>query len=139
MTGNELLDYLLKLDDDTSICELLELIRSNKENVIELVNKSNPSIDFNDKDLVIRVIKICTILEFKIGKLSLAVYRAFCGNPNGDDILPSCLFDERLHLDKPLFVGKHLDEFTRARMFLLAPQAFLNRNVYFDLNGLERF
>lgn len=121
MTGNELLDYLLKLYDDTSIYELLELIINNKQNVIELVNKSNPNITFNDKELIIRVIKICTILEFKIGKLCLASYRAFCGNSNGDDILPSWVFDKRLYLDKTLFVGKHLDEFTRANMFLLAP------------------
>lgn len=138
MTRNRLLDYLLSFDSDTSICELLELIRKDKQMVIDLCKESNPSVDYSDKDLVFRVAKICTILEFKIGKYG-SKYREFYANPNGDGILPGWIYDKRFYYEIAIYVGKHLDDFTKAKMFISAPQPFLNRNIYFNKDGLERF
>lgn len=123
MTGNKLLDYLLSIEDeDTGICELLELLNKDRCLIIEMLTNSYPIIRYEDKNLVLNLIKICTILEFKLDKSDL----------------PCWVFDKRLYLDRALFVGKHLDDFTKVMMFIKSPQAFLNRNVFFNLNGLER-
>lgn len=44
MTGNRLLDYLLLLDDNTFIYQLLEFINRDKVMVIDLCNESIPNI-----------------------------------------------------------------------------------------------
>lgn len=124
MTGNRLIDYLLSFnDDDTSVCELLEQLKRNECDIIELCKESTPNLDSIDEGSILSIAKFCTILEYKVG-----LHR-----------LPSWVSDGRLYCKKALYIGSRLDDFTIAKMFLFAPQAFLNRNIYFNLEGLERF
>lgn len=122
MTGNKLLDYLLTFDSNTAVCELLELINKDEEMVIKMCKEFSPSFANLSDDCVLEIAKLCAILDYKLG-----VSR-----------LPSWTRDRRLYLDKPLYIGNHLDDFTIAKMFIFAPQAFLDRNIYFNKEGLER-
>lgn len=123
MTGNRLIDYLLSFNDDnTSVCELLEQLKRDQCGVIELFKETNPNLDSLDEKSILSVAKFCTILEYKVGIKNL----------------PSWAMDKRLYYSKAIYVGDRLDDFTIVKMFLFAPQAFLNRNIYFNLDGLER-
>lgn len=124
MTGNKLLDYLLDVgDDNSSICELLELIKRDEDYVIDLCKDGGiPNLDELNENTTLLVAKLCAILDYKIGLKRL----------------PSWVCDKRLYYDNPIYVGR-MDDFTRAKVFIFAPQAFLSRNIYFNIDGLKRF
>lgn len=123
MTGNRLLDYLLEFgDDNTAICELLELIKKDSDSVIRLCEDKIPNLNNLCYNSILLITKLVTILEYKFGI----------------NKLPNWTFDKRLYLDKPLFIGERLDDFTKTKMFIFASQAFLNRNIYFNEDGLNR-
>lgn len=123
MTGNRLLDYLLSIgDDNTSICELLELIKKDENYVLSLCNDGVPNFDNLDEIRILSIAKLCAILDYKLGLKRL----------------PSWVCDKRLYYDKPVYIGR-MDDFTKVKVFIFAPQAFLSRNIYFNIDGLKRF
>lgn len=122
--NNKLLNHLLSFpDDDTIICELLELI-IHHENVVVDALKQSPIVDYTNADLVLTLAKICTILDYKLANKYT---------------LPKWVYDKRFYYDYAIYVGKHLSDFDKVKCFLVAPKTFRDRNIYFDLKGLERY
>lgn len=52
--------------------------------------------------------------------------------------VPSWFRDERLMFDKPYYHSKRISDFEKVRMQYISPAPFRTRNVFFDLNGIER-
>lgn len=122
MTGNELLDFLFTIeDDDSRICELLEMIKQNKDKTLKRVFNGEPSFDFTDKKFIFEVAKLCAVLEYEYWK-----------------DLPSWCYNKNFYYDRAYYIGKHLSDFDKVKMFITAPQCFLERNIYFHKAGLKR-
>lgn len=124
MFGNKLLDYLFSItNDDIRICELLELIKQDKDKTLEALNNGIPLFDFTRSDLIFEVAKVCAILDYKYPD---------CEN------LPEWVFNKNFYYKEAHYVGNHLSDFDKVKMFLFAPHAFRYRNIYFQEAGLER-
>lgn len=124
MIGNEYLDELYNnVDEDTSLNQILELIKSKDKNFIQSLEKP---IDLD----------ICNPEELKfIIKVSAIVDYFF--QINGIDV-PEWLRDSRLKFDKPYYHSKRISDFDKIKLMYSSPAPFSIRNVYFDLSGLIR-
>ena len=122
MTGNRLLDFILERDEDTGLCELLDLIKRNPNKFLKLLNEVEPKVDYNNKELITRLTSIYTIIEYKLR----------------DYKLPEWIYYKEFYSDIAVYKSKHLDSFGKLKLFLDAPYEFRKRNIYFDLRGLER-
>ena len=124
MIGNRYLMELYEIgDEDTSLNQLLELLKSKDENFIESLNDS---IDLNycNPHEIEYLTKISAIIDYSLQM--------------NDFKVPDWLRDDRLEFDKPYFHSKRISDFDKFKLQFSSPAPFRARNVYFDLNGLIR-
>lgn len=124
MIGNRYLrDFYEYSDEDTSINQLLELLKSKDESFI---NSLNEPIDLNicTEDEIIFLTKISALIDYYLQLNKMEV--------------PNWLRDKRLVSVKPYFHSKRLSDFEKVKLQYTNPGPFKARNVYFDLYGIER-
>ena len=121
MTGNKVIDFYLNYDDDDyMILRLLDTLDNFREDIKELLEVKPNWIDL-DETYRLKFVKIICIIVYKL------------------NWAPEWFKDtNELSYDKPIFVGKHLDDFTKAKMILLGHPVFRRFNVYFQEEGLKR-
>ncbi|WP_320406015.1 hypothetical protein [Gudongella oleilytica] len=110
-------------DEDTSLNQLLELLKSKDENFIESLNESI-DLDLCTPNEIEYLTKISAIIDYSLQLIELKV--------------PDWLRDDRLEFDKPYFHSKRISDFDKFKLQFSSPAPFRARNVYFDLNGLIR-
>ena len=124
MIGNRYLMELYEIgDEDTSLNQLLELLKSKDENFIESLNESI-DLDLCTPSEIEYLTKISAIIDYSLQLIELKV--------------PDWLRDDRLEFDKPYFHSKRISDFDKFKLQFSSPAPFRARNVYFDLNGLIR-
>lgn len=124
MIGNKYLQILFEhTDEDTSLNQLLELIKSkDKEFIDSLYEAINLDI-CNDKE-----IKYLTIISALIDYY-LQIY--------GFEV-PDWLRDEKLSFSKPYYHSRRISDFDKIKLQYTNPAPFRARNVYFYLDGIKR-
>lgn len=124
MIGNKYLKDLFEYpDEDTSINQLLELLKSKD---IDFINSLYNPIDIDkcsEKETKY-LIKVSALIDY---------YLQLHGKEVSD-----WLRDERLRFEKPYFHSKKITDFEKVKLQYTNPAPFKARNVYFDLFGIER-
>ena len=124
MIGNKYLTNLYEYpDEDTSINQLLELLKSGDSEFINSLYKP-VDIDNCDGDEISFLTKISALIDYYL-------------QLHKKDI-PGWLRDERLIFKKPYYHSKRIDDFEKIRLQYTNPSPFRARNVYFDLEGIGR-
>ena len=125
MIGNKYLQTLYEYEDeDTSLNQLLEFLKCKDNSFIDSLYKP-----INLKECNNREIKYLTIIAALIDYF-LQIY---CIE------VPNWLRDEKLMFDRPYFYPrKRISDFEKVKLLYTNPAPFRNRNVYFDLNGIQR-
>lgn len=124
MIGNKYLKDLFEYqDEDTSINQLLELLKSKDMKFINsLYNPVNLDV-CNDEEIKY-LTKVSALIDYCLQLLDMEV--------------PQWLRDERLIFEKPYYHSKRISDFEKVKLQYTNPSPFKARNVYFDLSGIER-
>ncbi|MDQ0155267.1 hypothetical protein [Robertmurraya andreesenii] len=124
MIGNKYLQALFSYDDeDTSLNQLLELLKSKD---IEFIQSLREPVDLdlcNQAELDY-LTKVSALIDYYLQVHAIEV--------------PSWLRDDKLKYDKPYYHSKRISDFMKFKLQYTNPAPFKERNVFFDLNGLER-
>lgn len=124
MIGNKYLKNLFEYpDEDTSINQLLELLKSKDMNFISSLYEPIDIDKCNDEEIVY-LIKISALIDYYLQSHNMDV--------------PDWLRDERLGFEKPYFHSERISDFEKIKLQYINPSPFKARNVYFDLHGIER-
>jgi|SRR5690554_817587 len=124
MIGNKYLRGLFEyMDEDTTINQLLELLKSKDMKFINSLYEPPDINKCNDEEIEY-LIKISALIDYYLQLHKLEV--------------PAWLRDERLRFEKPYFHSKRLTDFEKVKLQYINPSPFKARNVYFDLHGIER-
>ena len=124
MIGNKYIQELYEInDEDTSLNQLLELLKSRDK---IFIGSLNDTIDFQycDANEIEFLTKISAIIDYYLQTIGIEV--------------PDWLRDDRLKFDKPYYHSKRINDFDRVKLQFSSPAPFRIRNVYFDLEGLVR-
>ncbi|MBC8589466.1 hypothetical protein [Paratissierella segnis] len=124
MIGNKCLKDLFEYqDEDTSINQLLELLKSKD---MKFINSLYNPVDLDDCDdeEIKYITKVSALIDYCLQLLDMEV--------------PQWLRDERLMFEKPYYHSKRINDFEKVKLQYTNPSPFKARNVYFDLNGIER-
>ena len=124
MIGNKYLKDLFEYpDEDTSINQLLELLKSKD---MKFINSLYEPIDIdncNDEEIKY-LTKVSALIDYCLQLHDIEV--------------PDWLRDERLKFEKPYFHSKRITDFEKVKLQYINPSPFKARNVYFDLHGIRR-
>jgi hypothetical protein len=124
MIGNKYLQALFAYpDEDTSLNQLLELLKSKDK---EFIDGLYEPID----------LKACTSNE-KIFLTKVSALIDYYLQLHGIEV-PDWLRDESLSFDKPYYHSKRISDFEKVKLLYTNPAPFRARNVYFDLEGIKR-
>lgn len=124
MIGNkyiqELFDYP---DEDTSLNQLLELLKYKDIEFIESL-KEPINIDLcTDKELKF-LTKVSALIDYYLQIHSIEV--------------PEWIRDDKLRFDKPYYHPRRISDFEKLKLQYTNPSPFKARNVYFNLDGIDR-
>lgn len=124
MIGNKYLRDLFEYpDEDTSINQLLELLKSKDMDFINSLY--NPiDIDKCSEKEIKYLTKVSALIDYYLQLHGIEV--------------PDWLRYERLRFNKPYFHPKRISDFEKVKLQYTNPSPFKARNVYFDLHGIER-
>ncbi len=124
MIGNKYLrDFFEYPDEDTSINQLLELLKSKDTSFINSLGKPI-DLDNCDEKEIEYLTKVSALIDYYLQLNGLEV--------------PEWLRCERLSFKKPYFHSKRISDFEKVKLQYTNPGPFKARNVYFDLQGIER-
>jgi hypothetical protein len=124
MIGNKYLEELYKnTDEDTSLNQILELLKSKDKNFIESLGQP-VKLELCDSEEIVFLIKVSAMIDYYL-------------QINGIQV-PEWLRDDRLKFDKPYYHSKRISDFDRIKLMYSSPAPFSARNVYFDIAGLIR-
>lgn len=124
MIGNKYLQSLFEYpDEDTSLNQLLELLKSKDMKFIESLNEA-VNID------------LCNNLELKYLTKASALVDYYL--QIYDMEVPNWLRDEKLKFSKPYYHSQRISDFEKLKIQYTSPAPFRAKNVYFDLKGIER-
>lgn len=125
MIGNRYLQALYNYNDrDTSINQLLEILKFKDKDFINSLYEEEVNIDLLDeKEKEFLIISVSLIDHF------FQIY-------NLD--IPNWLRDERLSFSLPYYYNRRLSDFEKVKLLFTNPSPFRLRNVYFDLNSIIR-
>jgi hypothetical protein len=124
MIGNKILQALCDYpDEDTSLNQLLELLKSKD---MEFINSLNQTVDLDacDDKEIRYLTKASALIDYHLQIHNIAV--------------PDWLRNEKLSFDKPYYHSKRISDFEKLKLQYTNPSPFRARNVYFDLNGIKR-
>jgi len=124
MIGNKYLQTLFNYhDEDTSLNQLLEMLKYKDMKFIEsLINPVD--IDLCSEEEIIYLTKISALIDYYLQMHNIKV--------------PNWIRNEKLQFDKPYYHSKRISDFEKLKLQYSNPSPFRIRNVYFDLDGIER-
>ncbi|NLN86793.1 MAG: hypothetical protein GX133_04185 [Syntrophomonadaceae bacterium] len=124
MIGNEYLRALFDYpDEDTSLNQLLELLKCKEIRFIDSLGKPVDIDSCNDEEIEY-LTKVSALIDYYL-------------QIQGIDV-PEWIRDERLRFDKPYYHSSRISDFEKLRLLYTNPAPFRARNVYFDLHGIQR-
>ncbi|SNS52071.1 hypothetical protein SAMN05446037_101216 [Anaerovirgula multivorans] len=124
MIGNKYLQELYEYsDEDTSLNQLLELLKSKDKKFIDSLYKAIDLDICNHKE-----IKYLTVISALIDYY-LQIY--------GFEV-PGWLRDEKLSFSKPYYHSRRISDFDKIKLQYTNSAPLRTRNVYFDLDGIKR-
>lgn len=124
MIGNKYLQSLFEYkDQDTSLNQLLEMLKYKDAELIESLN--NPvNLELCTEQEITYLTKASSLIDYYLQLHNIEV--------------PNWLRDEKLSFDKPYFHSKRISDFEKIKLQYTNPSPFKTRNVYFDLYGISR-
>lgn len=125
MIGNKYIEGLFNYpDEDTSINELLELLKYKDPNFIDSLKKEDINLDLCTNDEIKYLTKVSSLIDyyFQIHEFEI----------------PKWIRDERLQFDMPYYHSKRINDFERLKLQIESPSPFRRRNVYFELDSIVR-
>ncbi len=125
MIGNKYIEGLFNYpDEDTSINELLELLKYKDPNLIDSLKKEDINLDLCTNDEIKYLTKVSSLIDyyFQIHEFEI----------------PKWIRDERLQFDMPYYHSKRINDFERLKLQIESPSPFRRRNVYFELDSIVR-
>ena len=124
MIGNKYLQTLFNYPDEgTSLNQLLEMLKYKDMKFIDsLINPVD--IDLCSKEEIIYLTKISALIDYYLQMHNIKV--------------PNWIRNEKLQFDKPYYHSKRISDFEKLKLQYSNPSPFRIRNVYFDLDGIER-
>jgi hypothetical protein len=125
MIGNSYLKELYEYEDtDMSLNQLLEYIKFKDKGFIESIFSYPVNLDdCNSKEIFFLTLTAAIIdYCFQINKIAI----------------PEWIRDERLVFEEPYYYSKRLTGFEKIKLQFSNPAPFRRRNVYFELEGLQR-
>ncbi|GGB47561.1 hypothetical protein GCM10011409_26290 [Lentibacillus populi] len=124
MIGNNYLQSLFAYpDEDTGLNQLLELLNSKDKAFIKSLCTPVDISACNDAELKY-LTKVSALIDYYL-------------QIHGIDV-PRWLRNEKLKFDKPYYFPKRISDFEKFKLQYTNPSPFRARNVYYDLNGIER-
>ncbi len=124
MIGNKYLEaFFAYEDEDTSINQLLELLKHKDAGFLESLNNPLNLELCTDKELVY-LTKVSSLIDYYLQLHDMAV--------------PEWLRDDKLSFAKPYYHSKRISDFAKIKLQYTCPAPFKARNVYFDLEGITR-
>lgn len=123
MIGNKYIEGLFNYpDEDTSINELLELLKYKDPNLIDSLKKEDINLDLCTNDEIKYLTKVSSLIDyyFQIHEFKI----------------PKWIRDERLQFDMPYYHSKRINDFERLKLQIESPSPFRRRNVYFELDSI---
>ena len=124
MIGNKYSQTLFNYpDEDTSLNQLLEMLKYKDMKFIDsLINPVD--IDLCSEEEIIYLTKISALIDYYLQMHNIKV--------------PNWIRNEKLQFDKPYYHSKRISDFEKLKLQYSNPSPFRIRNVYFDLDGIER-
>lgn len=124
MIGNNYLQALSDYpDEDTSLNQLLELL---KYKDMKFINSLKEDIDIDS----------CSDKEIKYLTKASALIDYYLQIHNIE--VSKWTRDDKLRFDKPYYHSKRISDFEKIKLQYTNPSPFKARNVYFDLEGIQR-
>ncbi|MGY0694356.1 hypothetical protein ACW2QC_16500 [Virgibacillus sp. FSP13] len=124
MIGNKYLQSLFSYsDEDTSLNQLLELLKSKDKEFMENLRIPMDINSCSDAELTY-LTKVSPLIDYY-----LQIHRIE---------VPGWLRDDKLKFDKPYYFPKRISDFEKLKLQYTNPSPFRAKNVYYDLNGIER-
>lgn len=124
MIGNKYLQSLFDYqDEDTSLNQLLEMLKYKDAEFIESLNNPVNLELCTDKE-IIYLTKVSSLIDYYLQSHNIEV--------------PQWLRDEKLSFDKPYYHSKRISDFEKVKLQYTNPSPFKTRNVYFNLDGINR-
>ena len=124
MIGNKYLQSLFDYqDEDTSLNQLLEMLKYKDVDFIESLNKPI-SLELCTDQEIIYLTKASSLIDYWLQIHDIEV--------------PKWLRDEKLSFDKPYYHSKRISDFEKIKLQYTNPSPFKARNVYFDLDWIDR-
>ena len=112
------------LDEDTSINELLELLKYKDLNFIDSLKKEDINLDLCTNDEIIYLTKVSSLIDYYFQLHELEI--------------PKWIRDKRLQFNKPYYHSKRINDFERLKLQIESPSPFRRRNIYFELDSITR-
>ncbi|HZK27241.1 MAG TPA: hypothetical protein VFD00_06870 [Thermoclostridium sp.] len=125
MIGNKYIEGLFNYpDEDTSINELLELLKYKDPNFIDSLKKEDINLDLCTNDEIRYLTKVSSLIDyyFQIHEFEI----------------PKWIRNERLQFNKPYYHSKRINDFERLKLQIGSPSPFRRRNAYFELDSIVR-
>lgn len=124
MIGNERLQELFDYpDEDTSLNQLLELLKRKETSFIDSLAEPVDLDSCNDKEIEY-LTKVSALIDYYLQIHGMEV--------------PDWIRDAKLRFDKPYYHSSRINDFEKLRLLYTNPAPFRARNVYFDLHGIQR-
>lgn len=125
MIGNKYLRELFNYpDEDTSLNQLIELLKSKDSRFIDSLKNEPVDLDLCDDFEIKFLTKVSALIDYFLQLHNMEV--------------PSWLRNEKLCFKKPYYHSKRITDFDKVRLQYTNPAPFRVRNVYFDLEGIKR-
>lgn len=125
MIGNkDLMELYSYKDRDTSINQLLELLKTPNMEFIENLHDFQLDINKLSEDEKVFLTIAATLIDYVLNKHNLT--------------LPEWVNDSELKFTEKFFYSKRISREERLRLLNSAPESFRKRNVFFDLNSITR-
>lgn len=125
MIGNKYLSDLFEYpDEDTSINQLLELLKSKDKKFINSLEHEPVDINLCNGEEIKYLIKVSALIDYCLQLYGIKV--------------PDWLRDEKLRFEKPYYYSERISDFEKVKLQYTNPSPFKARNVYFDLQSIGR-
>lgn len=125
MIGNKYLRNLFNYrDEDASLNQLLELLKSIDTNFINSLENEPVDLDLCNNHEIEYLTKVSALIDYYLQIHDIKV--------------PDWIRDKRLIFDKPYYHSKRICDFEKVRLQYTNPAPFRTRNVYFDMEGIKR-